>query len=53
MDDSKPSKRDSTLDSQRSIQPDIRQHAFPLPTFSKTAIVIWVLAFVAYMYQVS
>ena len=53
MDDSTPSQRDGTpLESRKPIQPDIRKHASPSPTFGKTAIVILVIAVVAYMYQV-
>jgi hypothetical protein len=53
MDDSTPSRRDSSpLESRRPIQLDIRKHASPSPTFGKTAIVILVVAVVAYMYQV-
>ena len=53
MDDSTPSQSDSKpLDSQRPVKPEIKKHASSSPTFGKTAIVILVIAVVAYMYQV-
>jgi hypothetical protein len=56
MDDSKPSHHDSSLlNSRRPVQPDIKKHASSSPTsltFGKTAIVILLVAVVAYMYQV-
>ena len=53
MDNPTPSQRDtSPLDSRRPIQPDIKKHASSSPTFGKTAIVVLVIAVVAYMYQV-
>ena len=53
MDDSTPSQRDSTpLGSRRPIQPDVKKHVSPSPTFSRTAIVILVIAVVVYMFQV-
>ena len=53
MDDSTPSQSDSKpLDSRRPVKPEIKKHASSSPTFGKTAIVILVIAVVAYMYQV-
>ena len=53
MNDSTPSQSDSNpLDSRSPVKPDIKKHASSSPTFGKTAIVILVIAVVAYMYQV-